>query len=222
MKRYLNFGIIFVIFLTIVLSGCGISHPVQTIQFEDDGNGFLQFYTNDSQYYNYRFTHTYSSPANPTNIEVAVKKRSGYAYSAYGIVFGYQDIHNFYEVVICVDGEYAIFKMVNDSWDSIINWNSSSDLAQGYNQYNTIKLVKVDATNYTVTFNNGTAIPFNDVTFSSGRYGFITFVASSTEEKFPGTPEDVKFIFTSEVTGASLTPARTDLSYTESGKGSGR
>src|SRR4051812_7930985 len=104
MKRYFNLGIILSIFLVSLLSGCGKSSPTyQTIRFENDGNGFNQFYTNDPQYYNHIFTYTDTDLTDPTSFEVAVKKISGSTIKVYGIVFGYQDIKNFYEIGIGIN-----------------------------------------------------------------------------------------------------------------------
>lgn len=217
MKKVYYLAISLGLFLIILLGGCGGGPSYQTIRYESDGNGFRQFYTNDPQYYNFIFFYTYTNPAIPSDIEAVVKKMSGSPSHGYGIVFGFQDVHNFYEIAINTNRQYSVYKIVYDTPTAIIGWTTSPDLIQGYNQPNTIHWEKVDSTHFTVTFNGGTPISFSDPDYEDGRYGFLTFIGTSAFESFPGTPVDTRFRFSSAVTALdSSNPAQVSVSKIQS------
>jgi hypothetical protein len=224
MKKIYFVAISLGLFLMIFLSGCGGGTSYQTIRYENDGSGFLRFYTNDPKYYSYYFTCTYGSPATPSHIEAVVKKMSGSSTRAYGIVYGYQDIHNYYQVTITTTGQYAVFKSVNDIPTTILPWSYTSELYTGYDQPNTIRWTKEDSTHFSISFNGGVIThSYYDPTYIDDRYGFITYVGPSTAESLPAIPVDTRFRFSTPVAGSiSFNSAQVNIFGTESIDGSGK
>ena len=52
--------------------------PIKTIEGEDDGNGYIQYYTNDPAYYKWVFDYKISNNTiMPTTLEIAIKKYPG-------------------------------------------------------------------------------------------------------------------------------------------------
>ena len=89
------------VFSLLVFGSCtdptATSPAVETVRWEADSEEFLQFSTNDPQYYDHSFLawrDPFLDP--PGTIRAEVKKLSGYAWAAYGIVFCLLDIDNFY------------------------------------------------------------------------------------------------------------------------------
>lgn len=180
--------------------GCGGSDsdlPVQTIDFKSDGNGFIQYYTNDSSKLDkgiYDTTNTNQTPMK--TLETQVKKISGKPRWGYGVIFCFQDTDNFYRLLIHENGRYQIAKKVGGKYlePLIKSWTDSSALYTGYNVVNTIKVTYVPDYSFNIYFNGTLATTFtdNDVTkFSGGDYGF--YVSVGKDENFPNNPVDVRF-----------------------------
>lgn len=171
--------------------------PVETIKWQKDGKGFIQFYTTDLyqagihiQCYNPEAT----LDTNEKRVETIVKKLFGADNRGYGIAFCYNN-GDYYQVAITTEGDYQISKSVSGNRSAIINWESSSNIITGFNKKNEIE-VQWDSTNdiYAVFFNNNLEATFdgNDNVPSLGRSGFYVHV-SATEENFPCIPVDVRF-----------------------------
>ncbi len=191
-----------------LLVSCGHSNntstppSIQTIKWQLDGNGFVQFFTNDSQYYNYSFwdTYTQTNESQMTTVTATVKKQSGSSSSGYGIIFCSQDSNNFYRLLITTTGHYCVYAKVGGTYSAIIPWTSvpSSHLNNGVGVENEISVTQQTLNNFTVYFNGNLETTFSNTSFSGGKAGFCASV-SPTTENFPYVPEDVRFKLSSPV-----------------------
>ena len=167
-----------------------------TIMWEEDENGYLQFCTNDPNYYNYYFyawdTESFKDPM--TVVVGEIKKISGYEYGGYGMLFCFQDENNFYLVLIDTMGYYTIWERNNGDWIEHIPWEYSSYLKKGYNIINKLNIeYNHDHNSFTISFNDVTQTTIYDSSFSGGCLGGFVEVYGEKEENFPDTPVDVRF-----------------------------
>ena len=184
--------------LLIILASCpeqsGVIDIV-TIDWEPDGQGFIQFYTNDEQDYGYYFIHIPSgaSEATMTTAEVEVKKISGASSAGFGIIFCGTNIDNFYKLLISLNGNYRMSKKVSGLYTDLIPWSSSGgSLNASYGVVNKIK-VQFDGTDtFSIFFNDVFVDSVVDTSFSGGDSGYYAYV-SDDNESFPDTPVDVRF-----------------------------
>jgi len=175
------------------------SPSYSTIQWQTDGQGYLQFSTNDPQYYKYGFYDYYDNlTINSTNktIVATVKKLSGSKYGGYGVIFCYTDKNNRYTLVIDQDQEYSIQKKINGTFTTIIDWTTNT--AINNSGENTISITRGDGGIFNVIFNNKTAMPvtFTDTDLPSGLAGPYASVNEKPYENFPSVPVDVRIKFT--------------------------
>jgi hypothetical protein len=203
--------ILIISFTCIIITSCYNSDdddpnspPVQTIRWQLDGNGYIQFMTNDSQYYSYSFWNTYTSTnqVTMTTVTATVKKISGSLYSGYGIVFCYQDTNNFYRLSIDAAGQFSVYKKVAGTYTAILPWTSSSSiyLNTGVGATNIISVTQTSLNNFSVNFNGSQETTFIDNAFTGGTAGFSAGVHDQSHENFPVTPEDIRYKMTSPVT----------------------
>ncbi len=179
------------------------AHSVQRILWQDDGAGFVQFSTNDTNDCGYLFTHAIGSPFTPmSSVEIQVKKVTGSSNNSHGILFCYQDDNNFYRIGITVNGYYTITKKVSgilyynvggSSWSTTdpSSWPISSHLNTGFDITNNIKIINNGSGNFDVYFNDIYETSFTDTTFTGGYNGYYDNVGTVSQENFP-TPEDVR------------------------------
>jgi len=199
----------FCVFLAAVLTSCGggggSSSPAstaQTIKWQLDGNGFVQFFTNDPQWYGYTFWNTYSQANEPqmTTVTASVVKQSGSPTCGYGIVFCYQDSNNFYRLLIDANGYYCVYAKVAGVYTAIIPWTQAHTalLNSGFGVPNEITVTQQSPNNFSISFNGTQETAFSDQNFTGGTAGFCMGI-SATTESFPTTPEDARFRLTSPV-----------------------
>jgi hypothetical protein len=184
--------------LLILLASC--SKPsdeidIMTIKWQPDGQGYIQFYTNDEQYYGYFFIHVPSGAYESTMsaVEVDAKKISGSSEAGFGVIFCGTDIDNFYKLLISLYGNYRVTKIVSGTQTEIIPWSSSGGtLNANHGVINKIR-VQFDGTDtFSIYFNGAFVNSFVDTSFSGGDAGYYVYV-SSTYESFPDTPTDIRF-----------------------------
>lgn len=178
----------------ILFSACGTNTPVVTIEWEEDGNGFRQFRTNDSQWDGWTFWYyTGSSNQDPMDtVEAQVKKVSGSTNGGFGMLFCWNDHDNFYVYAINVAGEYSVFKRVAGEWTTIIDWPTSAAVNTGFGTLNTLKVTYESGTDTFTLYANNTIIDtFTDTSFSWGSSGYECYI--SGDGIFPETPEDYRF-----------------------------
>ncbi len=200
--KNLKFGLIglLLIIIGLVPLGCSgrggddpVDPPVKTISWEDDGTGFIQYYTNDLNNLGTDKIYTYNTSVTMNTFKAQCKKNSGQSGQGYGFFFCFQDTDNFYRILITTEGKYNIYKKVGDSLFCIKDWDASLSLNTGYKTPNTIEISRSDNT-FSIYFNDKFETTFIDASFSGGKYGF--FVAIGTTEAmeiFPKTPVDVRF-----------------------------
>lgn len=201
MRKYLSIFILGIVLwgLIFINLGCGGSSvPIQSHIWRDDGTGtgFIQFYTNDPNEYNYNFLSWTSTPQAPMiSVETQVKKISGNQNYGYGVLYCYQDSNNFYCLLITVNKYYCVYKRVDGIFSPVLDWRYSSNLYSGYDILNKIKINLSTTTpnSFTVYFNDIEDYTFIDSSFTSGDSGFYTTSGKSNEENFPNVPVDVRF-----------------------------
>ncbi len=207
-NRIYSFGLVSAVFMLLVSCGqssnnSSTSTSIQTIQWQLDGNGFVQFSTNDPQYYNYIFWNTYTQTYESlmSTVTATVEKQSGSLYAGYGIVFCYQDNNNFYRLLIDAAGQYSVYSKVGGTYSAIIPWTTtpSLHLNSGIGVENEISVIQQSPNNFSVNFNGTQETTFSDNNFSGGKAGFCASIYDQTHENFPYTPEDIRFKLSSPV-----------------------
>jgi hypothetical protein len=176
---------------------------IGSIYWQDDGNGFTQFYTNDSQYYGYGNVHPLGTSYAPMNsVEMEINKMSGSQNYGYGMVFCYADNQNYYQLLLTVNGYYRIGKIVNGAWSYYLGgtwvsangqWPSSNFLLYGYGSVNKIGVTGNGSGTFIVSFNDNQVVTFTDNSFTGGQNGFFYSVGPQTREGFPGCPVDIRY-----------------------------
>ena len=168
---------------------------IETIWWEEDSDGFVQFCTNDSGYLN-RSMGTWSE--NYLSVldtcEIDTYKVSGNRWGGFGMMFCVQDFDNFYGLLIDIEGYFMIFKIEYGSFRMISDWTFSPLLNLGYNSINrlTVQFHHENST-YDVSFNGIPETTFQDETFHGGYYGYFLDILSSEYENFPAEPLDIRF-----------------------------
>lgn len=167
--------------------------PVSTIEWELDGDGFTQFYTNDSQYYGYSFW-SLDDNKGSTTYEIECKKLSGSQYYAYGMIFGADNSASdkFYCVQITASGSYRVWMRNGSIRQALKSWESSDKLHTGHDTINRIK-VTTSGTTYTVYLNDSQVCTVTDSSITGTRIGFFVSIGDATEESFPNSPVDARF-----------------------------
>ena len=171
--------------------------PVSNIDWEQDGNGFIRYSTNDSQKNNsawWQFADNTSIVDN--NIyETECKKMSGSREEGYGIIFGAsnKDNYEFYLLAINTIGKYVVWKHTQkDGYKLIKDWAISEKINTGFNAANTLKAIK-DKTTFTVFINGSQVFQFKDSTIKGDRLAYWVEIGSENNELFPNTPVDIRF-----------------------------
>ena len=85
---------------------------------------------------------------------------------------------NGYEINFTTSGYYSVWKMVNGSESSIINWTSSSYINTGFGVSNVVS-IHVNGANFEIYVNGHFVNSFTDNTFSSGIIALGTYDSSS-------------------------------------------
>jgi hypothetical protein len=183
-----------------LLMSCGgggdsSSTPIQTTQWQLDGNGAVQFSTNDAQYYNYSFWNSYAQTYDMplTTVAATVKKQSGSVNGGYGIIFCYLDNSNYYRLLIDANAHYSVVAKVGGVYSGILAWATAQHLKSGLGVENVIGVSQLSPGLFAINFNGAQETTFTNPNFSGGRSGFIAGVNVQASENFPNTPEDVRF-----------------------------
>lgn len=202
MMKCLRLALVF-LFLSFVAAcgggggGSNVPAPVEThtIQWQPDGNGAMQFLTNDPAWYGYGFWYGIGATeeAQMTSMAANVEKKSGSANTGYGVIFCYQDSSNFYRVYITVGGYYSVSARVAGTYTQLIPWTSPqhATIYTGFGVPNAISVTQVSPNNFAIGFNGVQEIVLTDSSFTGGKSGFAVSV-SPTYESFPAVPEDVR------------------------------
>ena len=192
-------------------SGGGGGTDVETISWEDDGNGYYQYKTNDSEKTDsiQLASFTNDDVTTGATLEVETQKLSGAPEGLYGVVFGRQESGNFYLVAVNYDKTnrlYDIRKYENGTFESLLNGaQSTSGIDDSANSI-TMRITRTndgdgDGNSYDsimVEFRTGGGsyieqATVSDDSFGLGAKGFAAGIASSSMEDFPDTPVDTRF-----------------------------
>ena len=184
---------------------------VSTTKWASDGNGNLEFITNDSANYGYEYWETFSSVTEASGawtnpVTATVEKVSGSQSAGFGVVFCYQSSGDFYFVNISANGSYYVGQDISSTISAITRtggvsgWAQSTAIKQGDNATNVISIA-FDGSTFTVSINGTSACTF-PLTNASGGYtggpaGFKINIGTSSDESFPGTADKVLFKMTS-------------------------
>jgi hypothetical protein len=180
----------------------------ETIAWQVDGNGFIQYRTNDTAEYGYGYyisvsTSSQGIPASYPGgtVTAIVEKMSGSANYGYGIIFCYQDTNNYYRFLISENGGFQFDKKVAGTYTILSDWASSSNINQGYGIQNTISVNQTAAGTFAFYINNMTVpvLTCSDSSFNSGYAGYYIAIGPSTSENFPTVAADVRFKLTAPV-----------------------
>ena len=184
----------------------------ETIAWQTDGNGFLQYKTNDTDKYGYGefISISTSNSVVPTKypggtVTANIKRMTGAAGYGYGIMFCFQDSKNYYLFLVSENGGYTVYKMVAGTYTKILGWASATTaFYQGYGIENTISVYQEAANTYDLSVNGKYINSFTDADLANSGYaGFYVSIANSTYENFPTISEDVRFKLTAPVTAPS-------------------
>jgi len=104
-------------------------------------------------------------------VEVDATKIGGPDDNGFGIVFGYQDVDNFYRYEIASDGYYRLGKYVNNEWIEVIPW-VETDLVNLGAATNTIA-VEMGGGTISLYANGSLLDSVVDRTFSDGDVGLV-------------------------------------------------
>jgi len=199
-KVQIVFGGILLCLVVVVLNSC-TPIPIVTIEWQEDGNGFIQFQTNDPENASQGFHILYSSTDyNPMTIlepvEVIVNKVVGSVGGGYGIVFCAFDDQNYYKILISRAGVYKISKVIGGTDNVIREWDYpvNATIYSGLDKPNKIQVARQHpAGSFTVSLNNVQEPTFVDTTLIGGRSGFYVNVSDVSSEYFPASMVDVRF-----------------------------
>jgi hypothetical protein len=193
----------FLIFIAFSFFGCPDTKiPVTTIEWEEDRDGFLQFSSNDSAYYDYAFWDVFDTEeAVMSTVTVQAKKMSGSIDTGFGMLFCYQDADNYYKVIITANGAYRVSKISGGTYVTLLDWAESTNIETGYGELNTISVTQSAAGVFDVYVNNlGTPMnTFADADFTGGEAGFYAAISNADNEHFPDEAVDIRFRMTAPI-----------------------
>jgi hypothetical protein len=148
--------IIFLLFLSVnffVFSQSADDSEIKTIRFQEDENGYIQFYTNDPAYSASLVTD--SSPEENTNsngFEMEIKTISGSENVGGGMVFGAEDDYNWYAVFISPNGYFEIVRC-KDLRIGTLKGGNTRQIIRGLGKTNSIKVIQKKG-EYKIYLNN--------------------------------------------------------------------
>jgi hypothetical protein len=183
--------------------------PPLTIRFKtpEDGDGNLQYYTNDPGLYGY-ISYSWFTGEVSDVYTMGVNRKSGSDINGYGMLFCVSSanggITDFYRVLITVTGAYQVCRVVN--WqgkeeshyyipeNGNMAWPRSDNLLTGYNKKNTLEVRKTDANTFALYFNGEYETTFTDPDPLSGiQTAYFVSIGDEKEENFPSEPVDIRF-----------------------------
>jgi hypothetical protein len=166
--------------------------PVSTTEWEYDENWFIQYSTNDPQKYDWSYWHFDMNINDQNTYEIECKRMNGARNVRYGMVFGASDTNKYYLLGITIQGQYNLWKNIDQNWTMIKDWAYSEKLNTGYNIINNLKAVK-NGTTFTVYLNGSRVHQFTDTQINGNGLGYFVNIGSKNDEAFPNMPVDVRF-----------------------------
>jgi len=176
--------------------------PIVTKIGEPDGDGWVQFTSNDPKKYAAAdsMAGNYSLRDNPNgdSYEVTAKKISGFYNEPFGMIFCGSD-SAFYQLNINLDSRYNVIRQAvsgngTTSGEVLIPWTKSNHLEEGYNRENSVKAVK-NGNVVTLFFNGQEENSFTEPNPLNGKkIGLAVHYGKEGQENFPEIPVDVRFL----------------------------
>jgi hypothetical protein len=192
-------------------------YTIETINYQADGEGWLQFKTNDDDLMSKAFVHAPAvddnSFANDSSwtATIQVKKLEGSIYSPFGLMFDYVDSDNYLALILRISGDYKIIQKLDGGYTKISEWSSASAI-KGWEKTNTISLSFTppgDASNPTSygyfqmsvndtqlssdSGSNPTRLTLTAAAPTTSKIGFFVGTLDSDYESFPKYPSDQRF-----------------------------
>jgi hypothetical protein len=136
-----------------VFSQVADNSEIKTIRFKDDGNGYIQYYSNDPANFASIITDGYPKEnTNSNGFEMEIKTISGSRNVGGGMVFGAEDDYNWYAVFISSNGHFEIMKCVNLRIRTLTE-GDTKQIIRGLDKINVIKVIQKGG-NYRIYLNN--------------------------------------------------------------------
>ena len=169
--------------------------PIETIEWQPDGNGFIQYKTNDPANAVQGFAKLYDLTANLMPVEVTAKRVLGSDGGGFGVVFNASDDQNYLKVLINVQGMYKIERVIaGGDYDTLKDWTYSSALKLYHDVENTIKITWAASPDlFTLVFNDSPPITISDSLVVGAQSGFYAYVSTIGNEYLPAGQVDVRF-----------------------------
>jgi hypothetical protein len=180
----------------------GRSASCQVSVWGNDSDGNARFLVDEDSFKGYGWWKPLNirNGVNPATdpISLTLRQAGGNSNSSYGIHFCYADSLNYYSMSIISQGYYRLFKRVAGATTMIQDWTANPDLNAGIGSTNSVSISMPAAGTISIRFNGGTAIDFNDSSFTSGNLAI--FAGISNDEDFPTTPLDIRYRITAPMT----------------------
>ncbi len=205
-----TFAVMAAVLFLLSFTGCKDDSPEIIDDITVDEDNYTVIYTNNSSYCGYTIridTDDLTSFLN-NYIETETVKVSGSSSAYYGLYFNgsldasdylsnfiavYVNTEGSYMVVKCIDGTYYGLN-VSGTWSTTRTEFASSELLQGYNQSNVIKVVVTAAGEYDLYLNDAYVKSFTETGITTGlKKGFMFGVDSQDKEGFPDNFLKIKF-----------------------------
>ena len=117
-------------------------------------------------------------------LEVSARQASGAPENSYGVLLRYVDEGNFYRFDLTGDGSYAVLKLEQGEWQTLVDWQGSAHV-RPLGEVNRIQAV-CQGTRMTFYVNDQMLDSVEDITFERGDVGLFvsTFAEPDVEVEF--------------------------------------
>lgn len=118
-------------------------------------------------------------------VEVDTLFRGDVAEAEYGILFRYQDPQNFYIFAVNNNGYYSVWRLVDNSWEALYDWEQTGLLNVGDEAENRLGLL-VQEDVFTVSINDNELMTVQDDLFEGGNLALVagTFGEPNIDVRF--------------------------------------
>ena len=159
-----------------------------------DGNGYVQFSTNNFEYYEKAWYQFFENVNKLGIYKIECKKINGAKPYGYGMVFGASnnEPYSFFLLMINAEGYYCIQKKNNIESIYLKPWIKSDILYTGYDVVNTLEVIENESM-FIVYLNGFQVYQFYDNTIMGKRLGYYASIGNKNEESFPNNPVDIRF-----------------------------
>ena len=100
-------------------------------------------------------------------VEIDTKQIDGPVNTGYGLIFRYVNDKNFYFYSVDANGYYSLWKLVDDQWQSIVDWTATDILATGAGAGNRIGVL-AEGKHLVLVANDKIVTEVDDDSFTSG------------------------------------------------------